>query len=76
MTATPKGTSLTGREKEVVRLLAEGKTVRQAAAELGLSMKTVEAHKLNLMRKLDIHNRASLVEYALHNGMTASVPVS
>lgn len=72
----PKSTALTGREKEVVQLLAEGKTVRQAAAELGLSMKTIEAHKLNLMRKLDIHNRASLVEYALHNGMTARVPVS
>jgi two-component system response regulator NreC len=71
-----KGTGLTGREKEVVRLLAEGKTVRQVASDLSLSMKTIEAHKLNLMRKLDIHNRASLVEYAVRNGMSATVPVS
>lgn len=71
-----KGTGLTGREKEVVRLLAEGKTVRQVASDLSLSMKTIEAHKLNLMRKLDIHNRASLVEYAVRNGMSAAVPVS
>lgn len=65
----PKGTQLTAREQEVVRLLAEGKTVRQVASELSLSMKTVEAHKLNLMRKLDIHNRATLVEYAVRNGL-------
>ncbi len=61
--------SLTAREQEVVRLLADGKTVKQTASELSLSMKTVEAHKLNLMRKLDIHNRASLVEYAVYSGL-------
>jgi two-component system, NarL family, response regulator NreC len=60
---------LTIREQEVVRLLADGKTVREAALELSLSIKTVEAHKLNLMRKLDIHNRASLVEYAVQSGL-------
>jgi two-component system response regulator NreC len=60
---------LTPREQEVARLLAEGKTVREVSAELALSIKTVEAHKLNLMRKLDIHNRASLVEYALEKGL-------
>lgn len=65
------GTSLTLREQEVVRLLAEGKTVRQVASDLSLSMKTIEAHKLNLMRKLDIHNRASLVEYAVRNGLAS-----
>lgn len=67
-----RATPLTLREQEVVRLLAEGKTVRQVALELSLSMKTVEAHKLNLMRKLDIHNRASLVEYAVHNGLVSA----
>lgn len=64
----PRTTVLTSREQEVMRLLAEGRTVREVAAELSLSVKTVEAHKLNLMRKLDIHNRASLVEYATQQG--------
>ncbi|HVM92519.1 MAG TPA: response regulator transcription factor [Terriglobales bacterium] len=57
--------TLTTREREVMRLLAEGRTVRQAAEELGLSTKTVEAHKFNLMRKLDIHNKAQLVTVAI-----------
>ena len=70
-----RGSVLTAREQEVVRLLADGRTVRDVAVELGLSIKTVEAHKLNLMRKLDIHNRASLIEYAARNGMI-SVSVS
>jgi two-component system, NarL family, response regulator NreC len=61
--------ALTPREQEVARLLAEGRTVREVATELQLSVKTVEAHKLNLMRKLDIHNRASLVDYAVQKGL-------
>ncbi len=68
----PRGAVLTSREQEVMRLLAEGRTVREVAAELSLSIKTVEAHKLNLMRKLDIHNRASLVEYAMQKGLIPS----
>jgi DNA-binding NarL/FixJ family response regulator len=56
---------LTVREREVMKLLAEGHTVRQAAALLGVSSKTVEAHKFNLMRKLDIHNKAQLVTTAI-----------
>jgi DNA-binding NarL/FixJ family response regulator len=56
---------LTAREREVMRLLAEGRTVREAASKLGLSVKTVEAHKFNLMRKLDIHNKAQLVTAAI-----------
>jgi DNA-binding NarL/FixJ family response regulator len=73
-----RGAVLTSREQEVMRLLAEGRTVREVAQELSLSVKTVEAHKLNLMRKLDIHNRASLVEYAMQKGYIqtpAPVPV-
>ena len=57
--------NLTLREREVMKLLAEGHTVRQAAGVLGLSVKTVEAHKFNLMRKLDIHNKAQLVTAAI-----------
>jgi two-component system response regulator NreC len=64
-----RGTALTAREQEVMKLLAEGRTVREVAAELSLSIKTIEAHKLNLMRKLDIHNRATLVEYAVQRGV-------
>lgn len=62
-------TALTAREQEVVRMLADGMTVRELASELGLSIKTVEAHKLNLMRKLDIHNRTDLVQYAVQHGL-------
>ena len=57
--------TLTLREREVMKLLAEGHTVRQAAGILGVSAKTVEAHKFNLMRKLDIHNKAQLVTAAI-----------
>jgi two-component system response regulator NreC len=57
--------TLTLRECEVMKLLAEGHTVKKAAAALGVSVKTVEAHKFNLMRKLDIHNKAQLVTVAI-----------
>ncbi len=62
--AAPADT-LTSREIEVLKLLAEGKTVRRAATDLGLSSKTVDAHKFNLMRKLGIHNKAELVMWAI-----------
>lgn len=65
----PRPSVLTLREQEVMRLLAEGRTVREVAAELSLSIKTIEAHKLNLMRKLDIHNRTSLIESAAKMGL-------
>jgi DNA-binding NarL/FixJ family response regulator len=60
-----QGRALTAREREVLKLLAEGKTVRAAATVLGLSSKTVDAHKFNLMRKLGIHNKAELVMWAI-----------
>jgi two-component system, NarL family, response regulator NreC len=72
----PRPSILTVREQEVVRLLAEGRTVREVAAELSLSIKTIEAHKLNLMRKLDIHNRATLIQYAVQNGLMPAPAVS
>jgi DNA-binding NarL/FixJ family response regulator len=56
---------LTARERQVLELLAEGETVRSAAGILGLSVKTVDAHKFNLMRKLGIHNKADLVKWAI-----------
>jgi DNA-binding NarL/FixJ family response regulator len=56
---------LTDREREVLKLLADGFSSKDLAAKLTLSVKTVDAHKYNLMRKLDIHNRAGLVKYAI-----------
>ena len=61
----PRKRVLTAREREVLKLLAEGQTVRSAAGVLGLSIKTVDAHKFNLMRKLGIHNKAELVMWAI-----------
>ncbi len=61
----PRFATLTPREKEVLKLLAEGNSVKEIACILTLSVKTVEAHKFNLMRKLDIHNKAQLVQYAV-----------
>ena len=60
----PRSATLTPREKEVLKLLAEGFRVKDVALNLKLSVKTIEAHKFNLMRKLDIHNKAQLVQYA------------
>jgi two-component system response regulator NreC len=60
---SPKAT-LTTRECEVLRMLAEGTSVKEIACSLNVTIKTVEAHKFNLMRKLDIHNKAQLVQYA------------
>ena len=64
-TLLPQERALTAREREVLKLLAEGKTVRVTATLLGVSSKTVDAHKFNLMRKLGIHNKAELVMWAI-----------
>jgi len=56
---------LSERERQILGLLAEGLTVRETALRLNLSTKTVDAHKYNLMRKIDVHDRAALVKYAV-----------
>ncbi|MEO8370001.1 MAG: response regulator transcription factor [Candidatus Solibacter sp.] len=61
----PRFGTLTKREREILKMLAEGKSVKEIAGCFELSVKTVEAHKFNLMRKLDIHNKAQLVQYAI-----------
>jgi len=61
----PRFGTLTKREHEILKMLAEGKSVKEIAGGFELSVKTVEAHKFNLMRKLDIHNKAQLVQYAI-----------
>ena len=60
---------LTSREREVLQRIAEGQTTKEIAASLELSIKTVESHRINLMRKLDIHETATLVRYAVRRGL-------
>jgi two-component system response regulator NreC len=61
---------LTAREREVLQLMAEGKTTNQMAESLCISVKTVEAHRKQLMTKLDIHSVAELTKYAIRQGLT------
>lgn len=61
--------SLTEREREVLIYLARGRTNREIAEILCISLKTVDFHKGNLMRKLEIHNRVELTKYAMHKGL-------
>jgi DNA-binding NarL/FixJ family response regulator len=60
---------LTSREREVVRLLARGQPNRQVASALGISVKTVESHRANVMRKLELGSIVDLVRYAVRNGL-------
>jgi DNA-binding NarL/FixJ family response regulator len=56
---------LSDREREVLKLLADGLALKEIATQLVLSVKTVDAHKTNLMRKLDLHDRSELIKYAI-----------
>jgi DNA-binding NarL/FixJ family response regulator len=58
---------LTAREREIIQLLAEGKSSKEVAAILDISVKTAETHRANLMRKLDCHSVVELVRYAVRN---------
>jgi DNA-binding NarL/FixJ family response regulator len=60
---------LTPREREVIQLVAEGKSTKEVATALSLSVKTAETHRTNLMRKLDLHSVADLTLYAVRNGI-------
>jgi DNA-binding NarL/FixJ family response regulator len=60
---------LTPRQREIVQLIAEGKSTKEIAYALGISGKTVEAHRTQLMNKLDIHDVAGLVRYAMRVGL-------
>ncbi|MHB8654122.1 MAG: response regulator [Terriglobia bacterium] len=61
--------SLTPREREVAQLLAEGNSNKEVAAMLGISFKTAESHRANIMRKLSFHSLSELVHYAIRNNM-------
>lgn len=65
---------LTQREREVLQLFAEGKTTKQVGRCLHISPKTVEAHRLRIMDKLDIDNIAQLTKYAIQEGLTEAEP--
>lgn len=66
---TPGRNRLTPREREIVQLLAEGKSTKEVAADLGLSVKTAETHRSNIMRKLQLHSLSDLVLYAVRNNI-------
>jgi two-component system response regulator NreC len=60
---------LSGRERQVLQLVGEGKSTKDIAVHLGISVKTSESHRARLMKKLDIHETASLVRYAIRHGL-------
>jgi DNA-binding NarL/FixJ family response regulator len=61
--------SLSAREREIVQLLAEGKSSKEVAVALGISVKTAETHRANIMRKLEMHSVSELIRYAVRNNM-------
>jgi len=65
---TPRQRDLTDREEEVLRAIAQGYSNKEIAAQLGISVKTVESHKSNLMEKLDFTSRTDIVRYAVRRG--------
>jgi DNA-binding NarL/FixJ family response regulator len=69
-----RSTDLGAREREVLQLLAEGYTSGNIAAKLHISVKTVDTHRRNLMRKLNLHSVADLTKYAIREGLTSLEP--
>ncbi len=67
--AEPSLPSLTPRERQIVQLLAEGKSNKEVAVALDISLKTVEAHRANIMHKLNLHSITELVHYAMRNNI-------
>jgi DNA-binding NarL/FixJ family response regulator len=65
-------TDLTGREREVLQLIAEGLSTKEIAHELGISVKTVQTHRANLMHKTGVHKASSLVRYAIREGLVSA----
>ena len=62
------------REREVLKLVAEGLSVKEIAIRINVGVKTVDTHKYNLMQKLDIHNAAGLIRYAIQNKVVITLP--
>lgn len=68
--ATDPPNLLTARQREILRLISEGSSTKQIAADLDVSVKTVESHRAQIMAKLDIHDTAGLVRYAIRHGIS------
>jgi DNA-binding NarL/FixJ family response regulator len=66
---TPRYPEITHREREVIQLLAEGRSNKESAVALGVSVKTIEAHRANIMRKLHLRSASDLVRYAVRNNI-------
>jgi len=62
--------AITPREREIIQLLAEGRSNKETASHLGISVKTIEAHRANIMRKLHLRSLSDLVRYAIRNNIT------
>jgi DNA-binding NarL/FixJ family response regulator len=62
-------TRLTDREREIIQLLAEGKSNKEVSGELGISVRTAECHRTNIMRKLSLHSMSGLIRYAIRNNI-------
>jgi DNA-binding NarL/FixJ family response regulator len=67
-----EGTRTTPRETEIIRLLAEGRSNKEIAAELGITVRTVETHRAKIMLKLGLHSLAELIHYAMRHGMVSA----
>jgi DNA-binding NarL/FixJ family response regulator len=63
----PVGTRITPKQREILKLLAEGKTSKEVAVALGMTVKTVDTHRSNIMKRLNCHSLSELVRYALWN---------
>lgn len=68
----PESGALSSRQREVLRLIAEGYTTKEIAIQLGITIKTVDAHRTQLMHDLNIHNVAGLVRYAIRSGIISA----
>jgi DNA-binding NarL/FixJ family response regulator len=66
-TGRKNGLRLTARQKQILQLLAEGKSSKEVAVALNISVKTAETHRANIMRRLDCHSVTELVRYAIRN---------
>ncbi len=71
LSENPAFVTLTAREREVLQQLAEGKTTKEMADSMNVSVKTVETHRRNIMEKLNIHSVAELTKYAIREGITS-----
>jgi two-component system NarL family response regulator len=67
----PTSDELSGREREVLQLLAEGNTSKEIATRLHIAARTIESHRREIMRKLNLHSVAALTKYAIRHGITS-----